>query len=135
MTNVKPSFSPFPVQITTSLLTFHLTPAAFVVQGKMLFSLFGGKVWVENLKIERPFSPAAKIKADVNFEDIDLAKLSQHLSFGKIKGLVKGHVRNLVIAYGQPESFDLVIENVKKKRSGKKQRLLEPGYKLKKGNG
>ena len=115
---IKPPFLPFPVSIS-SLLNFQLTPSYFQAMGKIEASVFGGKVWLEHLKLENPFSSMTKIKTDIYFEDIDLAILSQYLPFGKIQGVIRGHIKNLVLVQGQPESFDLVIESIKKK--GKKQ--------------
>ena len=73
------------------------------------------------MKIKKIFSHYPKIKADIAFRNIDLTQISQYFSFGEMSGIINGHIKNLRIAYGQPEAFDLLIESVKQK--GKRQMI------------
>ena len=113
---------PFSSNLCSEKLHFELTPDFFVnVAGEIVISTLGGKVTITNIEVEKIFSPYPKIKADVVFENIDLAQISQHFSFGEMSGIIKGYIKNLVIAYGQPERFELLIESVKQK--GKRQMI------------
>jgi hypothetical protein len=36
-------------------------------------------------------------------------------AFGKIEGILQGHIKGLEIAYGEPQAFDLLLETEKRK--------------------
>jgi hypothetical protein len=41
-----------------------------------------------------------------------LAKMTSGTPFGKIEGVLDGHVKDLEVAYGQPQKFDLALETI-----------------------
>ncbi len=113
--NVFLSWPYFRGLLSSPKLDFKLDLSLLRVKGKLHLKAYGGKISIENIIIKSPFSPSAKIMADISFRDIDLEKFSQQFPLGRIQGIVKGQIKNLVIAYGQPESFDMTIESVKKR--------------------
>jgi len=106
--------SSFSFHIHADKFNFTLTPNIFKAEGEIAIYIWDGKVIIKNLEIYN-FSSFPKIKADIFFEDIDLAQVSEYSAFGEMSGVVKGYIKNLVIVNGQPEAFDLLIESVKKK--------------------
>ena len=44
-----------------------------------------------------------------------MKKLTDEVPFGEVTGIVSGEIRDLVITYGQPESFNFRIESVPRK--------------------
>jgi len=107
--------SSFSFHIHADKFNFTLTPNIFKAEGEIAIYIWDGKVIIKNLEIYNLSSPFPKIKADILFEDIDLAQVSEYSAFGEMSGVVKGYIKNLVIVNGQPEAFDLLIESVKKK--------------------
>ncbi|MDL1958923.1 MAG: hypothetical protein LWX01_03975 [Deltaproteobacteria bacterium] len=78
--------------------------------GEILVNTTGGKIRFQNIWIE-PLAPMPSFGADVVFHDLDLAQLSDAAQFGHITGKLTGHIDHLIMSGGQPESFELVMEN------------------------
>jgi hypothetical protein len=78
--------------------------------GELLVNTAGGKIRFQNIWIE-PLAPMPRFGADVVFHDLDLTQLSSAARFGRITGKLTGHIHNLIMSGGQPESFELVMEN------------------------
>ncbi|MCK4426431.1 MAG: hypothetical protein KAV69_06755, partial [Deltaproteobacteria bacterium] len=82
----------------------------FNFNGELLVNTAGGKIRFQNIWVE-PLAPMPRFGADVVFYDLDLAQLSDAAHFGRITGKLTGHIHNLIMSGGQPESFELVMEN------------------------
>ncbi|MCR4308687.1 MAG: hypothetical protein NUW14_01480 [Deltaproteobacteria bacterium] len=80
--------------------------------GSLTGNLFGGRVDVRRVTVERPFSAGREIGADVNVDRIDLERFSAALDVGRITGRLSGSMIGLRVAYGQPVAFDLKMESV-----------------------
>jgi hypothetical protein len=80
--------------------------------GAMTGDLYGGRLDVDRVTVERPFSAGREIGADVNFDRIDLERFSAALGVGRITGRLSGSIKGLRVAYGQPVAFDLRMESV-----------------------
>ena len=80
--------------------------------GGLAGDLFGGRLDVRHVTVERPFSTGREIGADVNVSLIDLERFSKALGVGRISGRLSGSVEGLRIAYGQPVAFHLRMESV-----------------------
>jgi hypothetical protein len=83
--------------------------------GELIGDLFGGRLDVRHVTMERPFGAGREIGADVNVSRIDLERLSAALGVGRITGRLSGSVEGLRVAYGQPVAFHLTMESVPKK--------------------
>jgi hypothetical protein len=86
--------------------------------GELTGDLFGGRLDVRHVTMERPFSAGREIGADVNASLIDLERFSEALGVGRITGRLSGSVEGLRIAYGQPVAFHLKMESVPTKGVG-----------------
>jgi hypothetical protein len=107
--------------LRSEIVHFELTPDYARVDGNILISALGGEMTISNIRIEQIFSRFPKIRADIAFKNIDLSQISQYFSFGEMSGIINGHIKDLRIAYGQPESFELLIESGHQK--GKRQMI------------
>ena len=80
--------------------------------GELTGDLFGGRLDVARVTVERPFSAGRESGADVNVDRIDLERFSAALGVGRITGRLSGSMIGLRVAYGQPVTFDLKMESV-----------------------
>ena len=80
--------------------------------GALTGDLFGGRMEVRRVTVERPFSAGREIGADVNVDRIDLERFSAALGVGRVTGRLSGSIKDLRVAYGQPVAFDLKMESV-----------------------
>lgn len=92
-----------------------LTPHLISAQGVGEVNIFEGKAFLENIKIFSPFSKSRTISLDIAFDDFNLEKMTDSIPFGRVTGILKGEIKGLAISYGQPESFTLHLESVKRK--------------------
>jgi len=81
-------------------------------KGELTGDLFGGRMDVTDVTVERPFSTGREIGADVNVSLIDLERFSEALGVGRITGRLSGSIEGLRVAYGQPVAFHLRVESV-----------------------
>ncbi len=86
--------------------------------GALTGELYGGRLDVARVTVERPFGAGREIGADVSFDRIDLERFSAALGVGRITGRLSGSVKGLRLAYGQPVAFDLTMESVPAKGVG-----------------
>ena len=83
--------------------------------GDLKADAFGGRIVFSGLGVSGLFSPAPVFKLSALWDDLSLAELTSATSFGRIEGVLKGHVKDLEIAFGQAQRFDLLLETVRKK--------------------
>jgi hypothetical protein len=81
-------------------------------KGELTGDLFGGRADIRRVTVDRPFTPGREIGGDVNVDLIDLERLSEALSSGRVTGRISGSLEGLRIAYGQPVAFHLRMESV-----------------------
>ena len=58
---------------------------------------------------------APVFKLNALWDDLLLSEMTTDTTFGKIEGVLNGHISDFEIAYGQPQRFDLLLETVQKK--------------------
>lgn len=80
--------------------------------GAMTGDLYGGRLDVARVTVERPFSAGREIGGDVDVDKIDLERLSAALNVGRITGRLSGSMKGLRVAYGQPVAFLMRMESV-----------------------
>ncbi|MBE0568352.1 MAG: hypothetical protein IH577_01570 [Deltaproteobacteria bacterium] len=80
--------------------------------GELTGELYGGRLDIRNVTMERPFGAGREIGADVNVRQMDLERLSENLGVGRITGRLSGSAEGLRFAYGQPVAFHLKMESV-----------------------
>jgi len=87
-------------------------PKRMTAAGELTGDLFGGRLDIRDLTVERPFSSGREIGADINVGMMDLEQFSEALGIGRITGRISGSIKGLRIAYGQPVAFFLRMESV-----------------------
>jgi hypothetical protein len=83
-----------------------------IAAGELTGDLFGGRLDVRGVTVERPFGAGREIGADVYVDRVDLERFSEALGVGRITGRLSGSIKGLRVAYGQPVAFDLKMESV-----------------------
>ncbi len=86
--------------------------ARITASGELAGELFGGRLDIRRVTVERPFGAGREIGADVKVSLIDLERLSAALGAGRITGRLSGSIEGLRVAYGQPVAFHLRMEPV-----------------------
>jgi len=90
-------------------------------QGGIRANVFGGELLIPRLGAAGLTTSTPVLSLDAHWEGLSLSELTKETSFGRIEGSLTGHVRNLEIAHGQPQRFDLLLETVE--REGVAQRI------------
>ncbi|MBW2000275.1 MAG: hypothetical protein JRJ29_20240, partial [Deltaproteobacteria bacterium] len=85
-------------------------------RGEITAEAYGGQIIFSGITVSDPFAPGPLFKLNIRINDLLLEDLTRGTSFGEIQGVLRGYVKDLEIAFGQPQRFDLMLETVKKKR-------------------
>lgn len=83
-------------------------------EGKAVVAVFGGRLEAANLFAENLASPLRRFGGDIVFYDISLEELTSKIAIGKMTGVIQGSLRDFVMEYGEPASFRLEVESVRK---------------------
>jgi hypothetical protein len=84
-------------------------------QGEIKVSALNGQLILSNVGGSNLLSSGPVFKLDAEWNDLSLAEMTTGTSFGKVEGVLGGHIKGLEIAYGQPQAFDLLLETVETK--------------------
>ncbi|MGH7844119.1 MAG: hypothetical protein ACREQW_02945 [Candidatus Binatia bacterium] len=82
--------------------------------GRIILDVFGGRITVQAMEIERPLSRIPSIKMDAALEGLDLEQASKTFEFGQISGVLSGTINDLVLTEGQPGQFRADIHTVER---------------------
>lgn len=82
-------------------------------RGSLILEIFGGRIVVFNPGVEAALNATPVIYADCSIQNLDLSKVTQDTSFGRIRGVLEGHIKNLEIVNRQPQTFVLHLETVR----------------------
>ena len=74
--------------------------------GDLEARVFDGNISIEKLKISEPFGLVPQLSANIYIRGLDLEKVTETFSFGKITGLLDGDVRDLHMLDWEPTAFD-----------------------------
>ena len=117
---IRPILSRFWMLPTEGTITGQLNPIVFeggtvTTRGEITAEVFDGEVILTDMHASGIFSASPLLGLHARWNDLSLEKLTTGTAFGKIEGILEGHVKHLEIAYGQPQRFDLLLETVKKR--------------------
>ncbi len=95
--------------------------------GGLSMRLFDGDVRFSALALERPFGTAPSLSADIDFDDLDLLRLTEVLDFGSITGRLDGYLHDLRLVDWTPVAFDARFRSDAEaaERAGVKQRISQ----------
>ena len=98
--------------LTGSIPQVQSTSNALKTNGEIEAELFGGRMVMNKLEIDNPFSSLAAIRLHANLTNIQLERLSKTFAFGHISGILAGTIDDLVIVDGQPAQFRADLHSV-----------------------
>ena len=101
-----------PLTINANLDPVWIEGQTLYSRGSLLTHLFGGDFKISKLKVMGLFSSTPIFGMDIMVDGVDLADLTDQTNFGKIDGVLKGHIENFEIANNQPQQFNLRLETV-----------------------
>jgi len=84
-------------------------------KGELKAEVFEGDIILSDLGASGVFTPAPVFKLNAKLENLLLSEMTTDTAFGKIEGVLKGHLRDVEMAYGQPQRFSLLLETIRKK--------------------
>jgi hypothetical protein len=113
----------FPGRLSGRIPQARYEAGRLVFDGGLAMRIFGGKVDISELSMERPFGVAPTLAADVRFDDLDLEALTGVLGFGSITGLLDGRIAGLRLVDWQPVAFDASLRT--DRRRGVRQRISQ----------
>lgn len=102
----------YPGRIDADLGLMRYENGRITSEGKALIHVFGGEVEARNFFAENIASPARRMGGDVAFENINLEELTRKIAIGRMTGIIRGTLEDLVLEYGQPARFTLEVESV-----------------------
>lgn len=80
--------------------------------GNIKANVFDGEIVFSDLGASGIFSSTPVFRMSVRMNALRLAKMTSGTPFGKIEGVLDGYVKDLEVAYGQPQKFDLALETI-----------------------
>ena len=82
------------------------------VGGDLQVAAFDGQIRVRNLQVSEPFGALPMLKANLEFERLNLEKFTQAFDFGRITGVLSGQVQDLRLENWEPAEFQANFYNV-----------------------
>jgi hypothetical protein len=105
----------YPGTINADLGMMRYQNSRIASEGRALVTVFGGEIEATDLFGENLGSASRKIGGDIAFRNISLEELTRKIEVGKMTGVIRGTLKNLVIEYGEPASFILEVESVERR--------------------
>ncbi|TBR08375.1 MAG: hypothetical protein EPO46_10070 [Lysobacter sp.] len=113
----------FTGQLSGRIPSARYSSDTLVFDGGLSTQVFGGRIDVSALSMERPFGVAPTLGADIAIDDLDLASVTGVLGFGSITGLLDGRISALRLVDWQPVAFDASLRT--DRRRGVRQRISQ----------
>jgi hypothetical protein len=108
---------PLSGQLSGTLPSLSYADGVLAIAGELQAEIFAGLVSVRDLRIERPLQPRARLRAEVEMQGLELAELTEALSFGLMTGRLDGHIRGLEMIDWAPVAFDARLQTPEGDRS------------------
>lgn len=96
----------FPGTLDGSLPSAHYANNRLDFDGALNAQVFGGRLAVTRLAMERPFGADPSVSADMDIKGFDLRTLTEVFGFGRITGRLDGTIRDLRLLDWAPVAFD-----------------------------
>ena len=93
-------------RIDGALPRARLTPGRLDVAGDIEVLAFDGRMLLRGLSLDRFDSAAPVLQAELELRRLDLAKLTETFSLGRIRGRLDGEVRDLQLVAWEPNRFE-----------------------------
>ena len=106
---------PVPATIEGRLEQILIERERIESQGELVVEAFDGKTTLTGLGVTRFLSTAPLVRLNAEFNGLQLGRITTDTPVGRIDGILRGHIKNLEVAYGQPQHFDMLLETEKRK--------------------
>ena len=80
-------------------------------EGQARIDAFGGRIHIGQIGLDIRNLSYLQLTADIDFEAIDLYRLTQTFSFGAMNGIVDGYIRELRLFGTTPAKFTALVES------------------------
>ncbi len=114
---------PFEGTLEGRIPTVRYADNRIVFDGGLSMNLFGGRVDVDALSIERPFGVAPTVSSDLALHGIDLHALTSVFDFGSIEGRLHGRIDGLRLVDWTATAFDAELHT--ERARGVRQRISQ----------
>jgi hypothetical protein len=101
--------------INGKLDPIHVKGGTLTTRGNIKAGVFEGEIILSDFGASGMFTSTPVFRMSARMNALRLAGMTGGTSFGKIEGVLDGYVRDLEVAYGQPQKFDLLLETVRTK--------------------
>ncbi|MBN1277982.1 MAG: hypothetical protein JXA35_10875 [Deltaproteobacteria bacterium] len=102
-------------KISGKLDTVNFKAGTVETSGLIKAECFDGEIILSDIGASGIFSSVPVLRLDSQWNGLSLSELTANTAFGKVEGVLRGHAKDLQIAYGQPQKFDLLLETVREK--------------------
>jgi hypothetical protein len=102
----------FPGEINADFGEMTYENGRIASESRAVVIVFGGEVEMTNFFAEDPLRSSRRLGGDITFKRISLEEVTRRIAIGKMTGLIRGSLTDLVMEYGQPARFTLEIESV-----------------------
>jgi len=105
---------PRPIEgtLTGTLNPIRVEEGRLTSSGALTARMFDGEVTFSDPGVSGLFTRTPVFKLNARWKDLNLSELTADTAFGKIEGVLNGHAKDLEIAQGQVQKFDLLVETV-----------------------
>ncbi|HEY2347120.1 MAG TPA: hypothetical protein VGH80_14810 [Xanthomonadaceae bacterium] len=94
-----------------NLPSAHYADNVLDFDGALNAQVFGGKLAITRLAMERPFGDDPSVNVDLDIDDFDLKTLTSLFGFGQISGRLDGSIRGLRLLDWTPVAFDAQLRS------------------------
>ena len=91
----------------------HFKSGTLKTTGVITVKAFDGEIVLSDIWTSGLFTPAPVYRLSALLTYLNLEKITMGTAFGKIEGVLEGHINDLEIVYGQPQKFELLLETVR----------------------
>lgn len=96
----------FSGKLSGEIPAVRLQDGVLEMDGQIQVNVFDGQVFMQDLRVERPFGVLPSLAANIELTNLDLEQLTRTFSFGQISGRLDGYVRELRMLDWRPVAFD-----------------------------
>lgn len=82
-----------------------------VFGGGLSLNVFDGAVSVTDLSLRNPFGDEPALAANIDMQQLDLGQLTSAFDFGRITGLLDGHIHGLRLRDWKPVAFEAALQS------------------------
>lgn len=95
-----------PGELSGQLPLLHYRGGELVVDGQIEAQAFGGRLTVDDARLQEPLGRVPRLQADIRLRDLDLAQVTSVFDVGRIEGALHVDVLGLRLEAWQPVAFD-----------------------------